>query len=400
MVDLAVFVCYRRSDASAEAGRLYEALRRRYGRDRLFMDVGIVPGDDWVDAIEHAVSSCDVMLAVIGREWAGATDEEGRLRLMQTFDRVRLELETALRLGKPVIPVLVEEAAMPDNSQLPESLRPMHRRQAVRISHATFETDFAALQRGLRTIERKKQSATAAPAVAVASADEPPTLPPTPAEPVPAAPQPLAVEQPAAVALTTPAPVMEPPPVTERPNATPPSVSPQQVAGSSAQSRRGGLVRILAVGAIVLLVGAAFIYSSLFAPPPLGGEDANDRLLSHVPESISASCEPHEGEGASIAGVICYWDDGAFVKYWLYESSAAMDAAFEPIAGDTAEGDCSDTTIWPIRSSTAAGQALCTWSGGTAQMFWTNAQLKIMSRADYSNAGDLYQFWQEEAGPN
>ena len=163
--DLTVFISYRRADSSADAGRLYDALRRRFGRDSLFMDVdSLRPGEDWVDAVEGAVTRCDVLLAIIGPTWAGAVDSEGDLRLHKELDRVRLEIEAALRNGKPVIPVLVEGASMPDAEELPDSLKPLLRRHALRVSHPTFESDLGALVRALKTIDRARHPKPAAKA--------------------------------------------------------------------------------------------------------------------------------------------------------------------------------------------------------------------------------------------
>jgi TIR domain len=190
--DLTVFISYRRADSSADAGRLYDALRRRFGRENLFMDVdSLRPGEDWVVAVEAAVTGCDVLLAVIGPTWADAADRDGQVRLYNELDRVRLEIEAALRNNKPVIPVLVEGATMPSADQLPDSLKPLLRRHAIRISHPTFESDLGALVRALRTIERSrrpKAEPKAAPATTSASEA---TVAPA-AVPVPPPPEPLA----------------------------------------------------------------------------------------------------------------------------------------------------------------------------------------------------------------
>src|SRR6185295_1470315 len=155
--DLTIFISYRRADASADAGRLYDALRRRFGRENIFMDVdSLRPGEDWVEAVEAAVTRSDVLLAIIGPEWVGAKDEQGESRLSKEFDRVRLEIEAALRNGKPVIPVLVEGASMPTSAELPESLTPLLRRHAIRISHSTFESDLSSLVMALRTIDKQR----------------------------------------------------------------------------------------------------------------------------------------------------------------------------------------------------------------------------------------------------
>jgi hypothetical protein len=62
-----VFISYRRDDASAAAGRLYDRLEAGFGADNVFMDVdAISPGVDFAEIIEAAVSSCDALLAVTG----------------------------------------------------------------------------------------------------------------------------------------------------------------------------------------------------------------------------------------------------------------------------------------------------------------------------------------------
>ncbi|HEY4720350.1 MAG TPA: TIR domain-containing protein [Anaerolineae bacterium] len=50
-----IFISYRREDSSGYAGRLYERLSRRFGRDRIFMDIATIePGVDFVKDIEQA----------------------------------------------------------------------------------------------------------------------------------------------------------------------------------------------------------------------------------------------------------------------------------------------------------------------------------------------------------
>ncbi|MDP8905097.1 MAG: TIR domain-containing protein [Chloroflexota bacterium] len=154
---LTIFISYRRSDTRGGAGRLYDALRRRFGKDRLFMDVdNLVPGQDWVHAVEDAVARCDVLLALIGDQWLSVTDASGTRRLDDDLDPVRLEIEAALRQGKPVIPVLFDDARMPAAEELPESLRPLRRRHAMRLAHESFRYDLEPLVRALRAIEKAK----------------------------------------------------------------------------------------------------------------------------------------------------------------------------------------------------------------------------------------------------
>jgi hypothetical protein len=104
-----IFISYRREDSSASAGRVYDRLNGHFPSNRIFIDVdNIAPGVDFVKAIEKSVRSCDVLISVIGKHWLTSTDEDGKRRLENTDDFVRLEIATALKRGIRVIPVLVD----------------------------------------------------------------------------------------------------------------------------------------------------------------------------------------------------------------------------------------------------------------------------------------------------
>jgi hypothetical protein len=118
-----VFISYRRQESSGLAGRLYDRLAARFGNDQVFMDVDTIAlGVDFAEVIAQAVSTCQVLLAVIGPRWLTVTDEDGRRRLDDPDDLVRLEIAAALERDIRVIPILVEGAAMPRRQQLPEAL--------------------------------------------------------------------------------------------------------------------------------------------------------------------------------------------------------------------------------------------------------------------------------------
>ena len=136
-----IFISYRREDASSAAGRLYDRLAAHFPQ-KIFMDIdNLEPGVDFVEAIEASVTSCDVLVAVIGKHWLNASDEEGKRRLDNPQDWVALEIGTALKRGIRVIPVLVESAVMPREGQLPEQLKTLVRRQALTVSNDRFGTD-------------------------------------------------------------------------------------------------------------------------------------------------------------------------------------------------------------------------------------------------------------------
>jgi TIR domain len=147
-----VFVNYRRGEDSGTAGRLYDRLEQVLGRDNLFMDVNtITAGSDFVATLEGWVMKCDVLLALIGKGWADLRGEDGERRLDDPKDFVRIEIASALTIGKRVIPVLVNGAEMPAGDSLPEPLKSLARCNAVRLSHESFCADVQGLVSGLHT---------------------------------------------------------------------------------------------------------------------------------------------------------------------------------------------------------------------------------------------------------
>jgi TIR domain len=141
-----IFISYRRDDASSTAGRLYDRLAARFGADRVFMDVdSISPGDDFSQVIENAVTSCNVVLALIGNDWLNAVDEWGRRRLDNPNDFVALEIKAGLDRNIPVIPILVDGATQVRGYDLPPYLAGLARRPSVRLHHNSFSADIKKL---------------------------------------------------------------------------------------------------------------------------------------------------------------------------------------------------------------------------------------------------------------
>jgi tetratricopeptide (TPR) repeat protein len=136
-----IFISYRHQETAWPARQLYEVLVEHFSAERVFKDVdNIEPGDDFVERITSAVASCEVLLALIGRQWLTVTNKKGQRRLDDPEDYVRVEIETALTRRIRVIPILVDDARMPSVEELPPALAPLARRNAVEISPVTFDT--------------------------------------------------------------------------------------------------------------------------------------------------------------------------------------------------------------------------------------------------------------------
>jgi len=139
---LKIFISYRRTDSEGFAGRLFDQLSSRFGEDQIFMDIDTIePGEDFVEVIEKAVSSCNILIAVIGKGWLTGVDELGRRRLENPDDFVRVEILTALERNIRVIPILVQGAVMPRAGELPDVLAKLARRNALELSSARWKYD-------------------------------------------------------------------------------------------------------------------------------------------------------------------------------------------------------------------------------------------------------------------
>ncbi len=118
-----IFLSYRRDDSEQITGRLRDRLTSRFGERSIFRDVDSIPvGSRFHDKIEESIKAARVLVAIIGPQWVDAADRKGRRRLDQPDDPVRFELEMALGLRLPVVPVLVKQAMMPAQDALPPSL--------------------------------------------------------------------------------------------------------------------------------------------------------------------------------------------------------------------------------------------------------------------------------------
>jgi TIR domain len=117
-----VFMSYRRADDRHFIGRLHDRLCDAFGEEKVFRDIDSIPaGTNFRQVILRTLNEVDVVVAVIGPNWAQPSDGHDAA----DTDYVFLELVEALRYGKPVLPVLLEDTEMPSAHMLPSDLRPL-----------------------------------------------------------------------------------------------------------------------------------------------------------------------------------------------------------------------------------------------------------------------------------
>ena len=154
-----ITISYRRDDSMDIAGRIFDRLALHFGREAVFRDIDNIPaGVDFRRHLETVLETSDIILAIVGPRWVGRSARENRLA--NVADPVRVEIETALRSGKPLIPVLVSRAVMPSPEQVPESLRDFVYRHAMEVdSGQDFDHHVERLTRTMESILEERRQA-------------------------------------------------------------------------------------------------------------------------------------------------------------------------------------------------------------------------------------------------
>ncbi len=142
-----IFINYRREDSKDVATRLHDDLEYAIGKGKVFIDhKSITPGRVWPQYIRDKLHAALVIIVVIGREWLKVQDPESfQRRLDAEKDWVRAEIEEALRKNKIIIPVVVRDALLPAEDQLPKPIRELASREGVTIAAEDWREDVGRL---------------------------------------------------------------------------------------------------------------------------------------------------------------------------------------------------------------------------------------------------------------
>lgn len=139
-----VFVSYQRADTTPTAHALGYALR--LGGHEAFVDTGSIGvGELYRQHIFNAVATSNLMFALIGP----AFDAQ---RLHEPASVVAFEWQRARFHGAAVVPVIVGDAAMPRDEQLPPTLRWLTRRNAFALRPGSFSADIDACVAAVPTL--------------------------------------------------------------------------------------------------------------------------------------------------------------------------------------------------------------------------------------------------------
>lgn len=127
-----IFISYRSADGAKDASRLADDLGRVFGADHVFLDrQDLRGGSSWRQEIERAIGHRPIVLLLVTPGFAGARHADGRLRIDDADDPVRMEVQSAIDAGAVLMPLRVDGTPMPPASSLPEPLRLITERHAL-----------------------------------------------------------------------------------------------------------------------------------------------------------------------------------------------------------------------------------------------------------------------------
>jgi glycerophosphoryl diester phosphodiesterase len=323
---------YRRDDTDFPASWLYERLSSHLGDDQVFKDVDSIElGDDFVEVINGAVGSCDVLLALIGDRWLTISDKDGNRRLDNPKDFVRLEIEAALRRRVRVIPILLGSAEMPTREELPPSLSRLTRRQAMRLTPSRFEADIGRLLQVLDKTLLEEQAERAAKLEAQREAE------------ARAAPE-AAEQEPARPEAGTGAVAEAPPP--SRPGPDP-----------VRQGPRGAGRRVLVLASLVAVVVLAAVGAFTLGPWS-SGKTASPTTAPSTRASSATSASGGSTTAAAADGPDILAHRGGWEEYPLETEQAFKSAAVKGYAIETDVRWTSDGKAVLVHDDTATAEGL------------------------------------------
>ncbi len=148
-----IFISYRRSDSEYAAGALGRELRSHFDRQLVFRDKEDIDGGvSWKQKVLEEIDKDSALLVLIGKNWANVTDSDGKRRLDNPDDPLRLEIADAFKDGAAVIPILLENAEMPRAAELPSDMRLLADINALKLRDGDWQYDFDSVIRTLRNL--------------------------------------------------------------------------------------------------------------------------------------------------------------------------------------------------------------------------------------------------------
>jgi len=158
-----IFISYSHDDSAGSTGRLHDSLEQQFGEEIIFQDVdNIQPGENFRNVIDKSIKDCEIFLVIIGKIWASQKDDSGQPKILNNDNYVRIEIETAFKYNKKIIPVIVDGSKMPSQDELPNSISKLIDIHASILRHSNWKSDVTnfcnQIKKIFEEIEKKKNT--------------------------------------------------------------------------------------------------------------------------------------------------------------------------------------------------------------------------------------------------
>lgn len=131
-----IVLSYRTNDSPSPVERLVAQLAGHFGLD----DILTIHEESMLDeGLKSQIAGAQVFLPVFGPNWIDAHSPPGQYAVASPGDPVRQQLETAMALKKPIVPVVVGGGELPLLDDLPDSLHPLMLHREIHIRMHPYE---------------------------------------------------------------------------------------------------------------------------------------------------------------------------------------------------------------------------------------------------------------------
>lgn len=137
-----IFISYRRAGAQMTARAMKTFLDGIPAVSEVFLDFDEIPvGQDFAAVINSALAKSDVCLVLIGEKYLTGGQETDQPRIFDPEDFVRREASLALQSDTKVVPILIDNANMPNATSLPDDLKELPKLNAFQLRTSHFNGD-------------------------------------------------------------------------------------------------------------------------------------------------------------------------------------------------------------------------------------------------------------------
>lgn len=166
-----IFISYRRATDAWAVDKLRQELVGAFGAKNVFLDRDAInAGEEWAQRIEQEIKRAAAVVVVFSQDWYGETDTVAEAppaaapggsvqpagtvrqrRIDNPRDPLRLEVEWALKSGRPVFPIVVDGSPEPRKDDLPREVQGICDLHFLRMDvSANFEAEVDRLIGGIR----------------------------------------------------------------------------------------------------------------------------------------------------------------------------------------------------------------------------------------------------------